>query len=155
MNLDHPKNPQFYNSIYSGTPTFQLKDAEWLEKFVEEANTRETGTNFTDADGNKIYSRKMHSFNSDYWEYSQTQTEKENDWIRGVNSCGRHRNLKQQDDKNCPNVIVINTDDMAWADLSVNNPSKLVPTPNLDRLVSKGINFRDGHSCTARCAPSR
>ena len=44
---------------------------------------------------------------------------------------------------------------MAWGDVSINNPSKLVPTPNLDRLVSKGINFRDGHACTSRCAPSR
>ena len=33
--------------------------------------------------------------------------------------------------------------------------SKLAPTPNIDRLVSKGINFRDGHACSARCAPSR
>ena len=61
----------------------------------------------------------------------------------------------QRSDKNCPNVLVINTDDMAWGDVSLNNPSKLIPTPNLDRLVSKGINFRDGHACTARCAPSR
>ena len=61
----------------------------------------------------------------------------------------------QRNDKNCPNVLLINTDDMAWGDLSINNPSKLIPTPNIDRLVSKGINFRDGHSCSARCAPSR
>ena len=61
----------------------------------------------------------------------------------------------QRFDPKCPNVILINTDDMAWADMSINNPSKLVPTPNIDRLVSKGMNFRDGHACSARCAPSR
>ena len=64
-------------------------------------------------------------------------------------------NKDQRKDPNCPNVLLINTDDMAWGDLSVNNPSKLIPTPNLDKLISKGINFRDGHSCTARCAPAR
>ena len=61
----------------------------------------------------------------------------------------------QRSDKNCPNILLIYTDDMAWGDLTLNNPSKLVPTPNIDRLVSKGINFRDGHTCTARCAPAR
>ena len=75
------------------------------------------------------------------------------------NRCGRSASSgstgDQRKDPNCPNVLLINTDDMAWADLSINNPSKLIPTPNLDRLVSKGINFRDGHSCTSRCAPSR
>ena len=55
--------------------------------------------------------------------------------------------------KTCPNVIVINTDDMSWADVTINNPSKLVPTPNIDKLVSKGINFRDGHSCTSLTQP--
>lgn len=52
-------------------------------------------------------------------------------------------------------MILINTDDMAWADVTINNPSKVLPTPNLDKLVSKGLNFRDGHSCNSRCAPSR
>ena len=150
---------KFASSIHKepvqGATSFKTPDAQWFEKYSDEFNSREAATNYTDADGNTIYSRKMHSFNSDYWEFAQTQTEKEANWVRGVNSCGNHRDKRQQEDANCPNVIIINTDDMAWADLSVNNPSKLVPTPNLDRLVSKGINFRDGHSCTARCAPSR
>ena len=34
-------------------------------------------------------------------------------------------------------MLLINSDDMAWGDLSINNPSKMVPTPNLDRMVSK------------------
>ena len=61
----------------------------------------------------------------------------------------------QREDKQCPNVLIIYSDDMAWGDLSINNPSKLMPTPNIDHLVSKGINFRDGHACSARCGPSR
>jgi len=121
----------------NGQP-WQLPTADWFEKYEDEFKVRESSTNNTDADGNTIYTRKMHAFNSDYWEFAQTQTERDNNWVRGVNNCGKHRDKTQQDDVNCPNVIIINTDDMAWADLSVNNPSKLVPTPNLDRLVSKG-----------------
>lgn len=75
------------------------------------------------------------------------------------NRCGQEAisgsGKDQRKDTNCPNVILINTDDMSWADISINNPSKYIPTPNIDRLVSKGINFRDGHSCNSRCAPSR
>jgi hypothetical protein len=157
-----PTDLKFFSkslSTYAKAPgngsIWSLPMADWFEKYSEEADQIEEETENLDADGNRVYSRKIHSFNADYWEFAQTQTEKDANWQRGVNSCGQHKNLKQQDDVNCPNVILINTDDMAWADLSINNPSKLVPTPNLDRLVSKGINFRDGHSCTARCAPSR
>ena len=30
----------------------------------------------------------------------------------------------QRSDEKCPNIILINTDDMAWGDLTINNPSK-------------------------------
>ena len=45
--------------------------------------------------------------------------------------------LDQRIDTKCPNIILMNTDDMSWADVSINNPSKQMPTPNIDRLVSK------------------
>ena len=47
----------------------------------------------------------------------------------------------QRNDIKCPNIILMNTDDMSWADVSINNPSKQMPTPNIDRLVSKAIWF--------------
>lgn len=53
--------------------------------------------------------------------------------VQGQKSDQRHH-------KKCPNVLLINTDDMAWGDISINNPSKLLPTPNIDKLVSK-VNF--------------
>lgn len=127
----------------------------WHQDYRKEGNENEMLTDELDADGNKRYTRKVHQFNTDYWEFAQTETEKEAGWLRESNRCGRKDGPAQQDDTNCPNIIIINTDDLAWADISINNPSKVVPTPNLDRLVSKGINFRDGHSCTSRCAPSR
>ena len=145
----------FKEPLSEGESLWNAGDAAWLERYQDEASTEEFDTGAVDADGNPIYNRKVLTYNTDYWEFAQTQTEFDAGWSREGNRCGRDGGLRQQDDPNCPNVIIINTDDMAWADLSVNNPSKLVPTPNLDRLVSKGINFRDGHSCTARCAPSR
>jgi arylsulfatase A-like enzyme len=154
--------------VAEGGNVWEADNAAWFEKYVDEMSTSESDTGVKDADGNNIYNRKVHTYNTDYWEFGETATEQEAEWKRAVNACGKHRlnpdfnpnkednpTGKQQEDVTCPNVILINTDDMAWSDLSVNNPSKVVPTPNLDRLVSKGINFRDGHSCTARCAPSR
>jgi hypothetical protein len=92
------------------------------------------------------------------WDFPETQAEIEGEWSRATR-CGQAaiagEGNDQRRDPKFPNVLLINTDDMAWGDVSINNPSKMIPTPNLDKLVSKGINFRDGHSCTARCAPSR
>jgi hypothetical protein len=92
------------------------------------------------------------------FDFPETDTEAENNWSL-AKRCGQSAtagsSLDQRKDVNCPNVLLINSDDMAWGDVTINNPSKLIPTPNLDRLVSKGINFRDGHSCVSRCAPSR
>jgi arylsulfatase A-like enzyme len=53
-----------------------------------------------------------------------------------------------------PNVIFIYGDDVGFADIGVNG-SKLIPTPNIDRLASEGINFTDGHCAAATCTPSR
>ena len=105
----------------------------------------------------KILSEPIGSQDSDF-DFAETQTEKDGRWSL-AKRCGQNAvsggDKDQRGDAKCPNVIIINTDDMAWGDLSINNPSKLIPTPNIDKLASKGLNFRDGHSCSARCGPSR
>ncbi|MEM9080603.1 MAG: sulfatase-like hydrolase/transferase [Verrucomicrobiota bacterium] len=53
-----------------------------------------------------------------------------------------------------PNVIIIYGDDIGFADLGVNGATK-IPTPNLDRLASQGLNFTDGHCPAATCSASR
>ncbi len=53
-----------------------------------------------------------------------------------------------------PNVVIIYGDDVGYADVGVNG-SKLIPTPNIDRLASEGLNFTDGHCTAATCTPSR
>ena len=51
-----------------------------------------------------------------------------------------------------PNIIVIIADDQGWADIGYNNPA--VYTPNLDRLASEGITFRQ-HYSMPQCTPTR
>lgn len=43
-----------------------------------------------------------------------------------------------------PNVILINTDDLAWGDLSCYG-GHLIKTPNIDKLASEGVRFTDGY----------
>ncbi|HEX7903914.1 MAG TPA: sulfatase-like hydrolase/transferase [Chitinophagaceae bacterium] len=53
-----------------------------------------------------------------------------------------------------PNVLVMVIDDMGWGDVSYNG-SKLVPTPNIDKLAKQGISFSNSYVTAAVCAPSR
>lgn len=53
-----------------------------------------------------------------------------------------------------PNVVIIYGDDVGYGDVGVYG-SKLIPTPNIDKLASEGIMFTDGHCSAATCSPSR
>jgi arylsulfatase A-like enzyme len=53
-----------------------------------------------------------------------------------------------------PNVIIIYGDDVGYGDVGAYG-SKLIPTPNLDRLAAEGLRFTDGHCSAATCSPSR
>ena len=53
-----------------------------------------------------------------------------------------------------PNVVIIYGDDVGYADVGVYG-SKLIPTPNIDRLAVEGLMFTDGHCSAATCTPSR
>ena len=53
-----------------------------------------------------------------------------------------------------PNVIIIYGDDVGYADVGAYG-SKLIPTPNIDRLAKEGLLFTDGHCTAATCTPSR
>ena len=78
------------------------------------------------------------------FDFPLTTTEEAAGWNFGKR-CGQAADAgsakDQREDVTCPNVLLINTDDMSWADVSINNPSKAVPTPNIDRLVSKVYRF--------------
>ncbi|MDZ8120256.1 sulfatase-like hydrolase/transferase [Pontiella agarivorans] len=53
-----------------------------------------------------------------------------------------------------PNVVIIYGDDVGYGDVGAYG-SRLIPTPNIDRLAAEGLRFTDGHSSAATCSPSR
>lgn len=53
-----------------------------------------------------------------------------------------------------PNVVIIYGDDVGYGDVGVYG-SKLIPTPNIDKLAQDGLVFTDGHCAAATCSPSR
>ena len=53
-----------------------------------------------------------------------------------------------------PNIVYIMADDMGYGDPGCYGAKK-IPTPNMDRLASEGMRFRDAHSSSAVCSPSR
>jgi arylsulfatase A-like enzyme len=54
-----------------------------------------------------------------------------------------------------PNIIVIMTDDMGYADLGIYGQEKDVKTPHLDRLARDGVLCTAGYITAPQCAPSR
>lgn len=57
--------------------------------------------------------------------------------------------------KSLPNILILYADDMGYGDLGANNPQSKIPTPNLDQLAGEGLRFKDGHSSSGICTPSR
>src|ERR1700741_4770462 len=53
-----------------------------------------------------------------------------------------------------PNIIVIMTDDHAKNSISTYG-SKLINTPNIDRLADEGVKFNRAFATKALCGPSR
>lgn len=67
-------------------------------------------------------------------------------------SCSTKEQTKKSSDQ--PNIVIIYGDDVGYADVGAYG-SKLIPTPNIDRLASEGLMFTDGHCVAATCTPSR
>lgn len=53
-----------------------------------------------------------------------------------------------------PNVVFIYSDDVGYADVSLNGATK-ISTPHIDALAASGLNFTDAHSTASTCTPSR
>ena len=53
-----------------------------------------------------------------------------------------------------PNVVIILTDDMGYADLQAFGDSE-IPTPNIDRLCREGMEFTNFHATAPICVASR
>ncbi|WP_206170497.1 sulfatase [Flagellimonas maritima] len=53
-----------------------------------------------------------------------------------------------------PNIVLINIDDLGWADTSFMG-SEFYETPHIDDLSKQGMLFTNGYASAANCAPSR
>ena len=53
-----------------------------------------------------------------------------------------------------PNVIIILTDDLGWADVGYQGGRDIL-TPNLDHLAEEGVTFSGGYVSAPYCSPSR
>lgn len=54
-----------------------------------------------------------------------------------------------------PNIVYILADDLGYGDLGCYNSASKIPTTRLDQLASQGMRFRDAHSPSAVCSPTR
>lgn len=54
-----------------------------------------------------------------------------------------------------PNIVIILADDMGQGDIRAFNSASKLHTPNLDKLAREGMAFRDAHSGSAVCTPTR
>lgn len=54
-----------------------------------------------------------------------------------------------------PNIVVIFTDDLGYADLGCHRQESEVRTPHLDRFAEEGVRFTAGYVTAPQCSPSR
>jgi arylsulfatase A-like enzyme len=54
-----------------------------------------------------------------------------------------------------PNIIVILTDDLGWADIGSQGINKDIRTPNIDALAAGGLRATSGYVTAPQCVPSR
>ena len=54
-----------------------------------------------------------------------------------------------------PNIVVILADDLGYGDVSSFNQQSNIITPNIDALAKEGMSFRDAHSNSSVCTPTR
>ncbi|MCP4142731.1 MAG: sulfatase-like hydrolase/transferase [Chloroflexi bacterium] len=59
-----------------------------------------------------------------------------------------------------PNIVVIFADDIGPGDIGFYHTQRtgmppVIPTPNIDQMISDGIRFSDAHAPSSLCAPSR
>ncbi len=53
-----------------------------------------------------------------------------------------------------PNIIIMYADDLGFGDVGCYGATS-IPTPNIDRLASRGLVFHQGYATAATCTPSR
>ena len=62
---------------------------------------------------------------------------------------------KINNDQPKPNIVFILTDDQAWNLLGRDGRYPFMKTPNIDRIASEGVNFKNAFATISLCSPSR
>lgn len=73
--------------------------------------------------------------------------------LLGFSAC--QNQVKQAEQSQKPNIVILYADDMGYGDMSCQNPNSKIQTPNLDKLATEGMRFTDAHSSSGICSPSR
>ncbi|GAA4883020.1 sulfatase-like hydrolase/transferase [Ferrimonas pelagia] len=73
----------------------------------------------------------------------------------GLTACVPSTSLDQPEEVRRPNVVLLFSDDLGYADTGFQNQSQDVETPNLDRLAASGVVFSAGYVTGTVCGPSR
>ena len=60
---------------------------------------------------------------------------------------------KKVDEK--PNIVFILADDLGYGDISCFNENSKIITPYIDQLAANGVLFRDAHTSSSVCTPTR
>lgn len=54
-----------------------------------------------------------------------------------------------------PNIVYILADDLGYGDVSCYNENSKIHTPHIDKLAEEGMLFRDAHTSSSVCTPTR
>jgi len=74
--------------------------------------------------------------------------------VKAASDTPTYNPTKIKGPKRKPNILLILADDLGTGDIPAYFNTSMVHMPNLNRLVAKGVTFKDVHS-TPLCAPSR
>ncbi len=66
----------------------------------------------------------------------------------------RESGMAEAEGRRTPNIVLIVADDLGFGDLGCYGATR-IPTPNIDRLASRGLRFTCAHATSAVCTPSR
>lgn len=78
------------------------------------------------------------------------------DFLRGAAASATLPSLNASPAARKPNIVIILADDFGYGSLNCNGAdTKLIRTPNMDRIAKEGIRFTDANTPSSVCSPSR
>ncbi|MFW5832404.1 MAG: sulfatase-like hydrolase/transferase, partial [Prolixibacteraceae bacterium] len=63
--------------------------------------------------------------------------------------------IKAEAQNHRPNIVYILADDLGYGDVSCYNENSKIHTPHIDKLAEEGMLFRDAHTSSSVCTPTR